>query len=64
MVQGETTTGDRVIRIIGLLLTVLCAAPFLVPLVFRSGSRSAAYGWSLVTYVLVGVGLIAALLTA
>jgi hypothetical protein len=37
---------------------------FVVPLIFRSGQRGTAYSACLVAYVLVGAGLVAALLTA
>ncbi len=102
-VQGAAT-GDRVIRVVGAVLSVGFGVPFLllsgmalssrfsggsgdphgyvlifgtvlalglgllaavvVPLIFRSSRRSAAYGWSMLVYVLAAIGLIAALLTA
>ena len=104
MVQERAAAGERVIRIVGVVLSVGFGVPFLllsgmalnsrfgsesgdphgyvlifgtvlalglgllaavvVPLIFRSGLRSAAYGWSMLVYVLAAVGLIVALLTA
>ncbi|WP_341974141.1 hypothetical protein [Microbacterium sp. LWO13-1.2] len=104
MVQVQTASGDRVIRIVGGVLAAGFGVPFLllggtalssrfgwgagdphgyamifgtvlalglglltavvVPLIFRFSLRGAAYTWSMLVYVLVAVGLIAALLTA
>lgn len=39
-------------------------AAVVVPLIFRAGLRTTAYGWSMLVYVFVAIGLIVALLTA
>lgn len=104
MQERTAATGERVIRIVGVVLSVGFGVPFLllsgmalssrfggepgdphgyvlifgtvlalglglltaavVPLIFRPGRRSAAYGWTMLVYVLAAAGLIAALLTA
>lgn len=61
-------TGDPhgYVLIFGTLLALLAglALAFVVPLIFRSGRRGTAYSVSLVAYVVVVAGLMAALLTA
>ena len=104
MVQERAAAGERVIRVVGVVLSVGFGVPFLllsgmalssrfgsgpddphgyvlifgtvlalglgllaaavVPLTFRPGRRSTAYGSTMLVYVLAAAGLIAALLTA
>ncbi len=104
MTRMQSPAGGRVVRIVGIVLTVTLGVPFLffvwmalnsrfgggtgdphgyvlifgtflallaglalafvVPLIFGSGRRGTAYPVSLVAYLVIAAGLIAALLTA
>jgi apolipoprotein N-acyltransferase len=63
---GGTGDPHGYVLIFGTFLALLAglALAFVVPLIFRSGRRGTAYSVSLLAYVVIAAGLIAALLTA